>query len=48
MDWATIEAFIRLIGAVTNADDLAEAMNTIVPDLGFQYFALMSTWRSQA
>ena len=40
MDWATIEAFIRLIGAVTNADDLAEAMNTIVADLGFQYFAL--------
>ena len=40
MDWATIEGFIRLIGAVTNADDLADAMNAIVADLGFQYFAL--------
>jgi len=40
MDWTTIEAFIRLIGAVTNADDLADAMSTIVADLGFQYFAL--------
>jgi len=40
MDWVTIEGFIRLIGAVTNADDLADAMNAIVADLGFQYFAL--------
>lgn len=40
MDWARIEAFIRLIGAVTNTDDLAEAMQTIIADLGFQYFAL--------
>lgn len=40
MDWATIETFIRLIGAVTNSDDLADAMNMIVPDLGFQFFAL--------
>ena len=40
MDWATIEAFIRLIGAVTNQDDLADAMGLIAADLGFQYFAL--------
>jgi DNA-binding CsgD family transcriptional regulator len=40
MDWATIEAFIRLIGAVTNTDDLADAMSAVAADLGFQYFAL--------
>lgn len=40
MDWATIEAFIRLVGAATTTDDLAEAMRGIAADLGFQYFAL--------
>jgi LuxR family quorum-sensing system transcriptional regulator CciR len=40
MDWATIEAFIRLIGTVTKQDDLAALMGRIAADLGFQYFAI--------
>lgn len=40
MEWSTIEAFIRLVGTVTNQDDLADAMGLITADLGFQYFAL--------
>lgn len=40
MNWARIEAFIRLIGAATNADELAEAIMATLPDLGFQYFAV--------
>lgn len=35
-----IATFIRLVGAATNADDLADAMCAIATDLGFQYFAL--------
>lgn len=35
-----IAAFIRLVGAATSADDLADAMCMIAAELGFQYFAL--------
>jgi len=35
-----IEFFIRLVAAVANADDLAEAMLAITGELGFQYYAL--------
>ncbi|HMI20857.1 MAG TPA: LuxR family transcriptional regulator [Sphingomonas sp.] len=40
MGLGTVEAFIRLVGAVANADDLADAMSAIAADLGFEYFAL--------
>lgn len=40
MGVSEIDFFIRLVAAVANADDLAEAMTLITRELGFQYFAL--------
>ena len=40
MGMARLEAFVRLVGIVANADDLADAMIAITADLGFEYFAL--------
>lgn len=40
MGLSEIEFFMRLVAAVANADDLAEAMIAITAELGFQYYAL--------
>ncbi len=41
MGLGQVEAFIRLVAAIANADDLADAMAAIAADLGFQYFAII-------
>ena len=40
MGFSEIDFFMRLVAAVLNADDLAEAMSAITRELGFQYYAL--------